>query len=103
MAAKEPRLTRPSLLVLRYLLDHRGEKIAGAQISRELRVLSGTLYPLLIRFESAGWLDSKWETIDPSEVGRPRRRLYRLTPRGAQRAAEELASLGAKPGVLAWN
>ena len=42
----------------------------------------GTLYKALARLESAGLLASRWEDPDLAE-GRPRRRLYRLTPDGA--------------------
>jgi len=44
----------------------------------------GTLYKALARMTEAGLLDSTWE--DPSlaeAAGRPRRRLYRVTPEGA--------------------
>ena len=39
----------------------------------------GTLYKALGRLEDQGLLESRWEDVDPSEVGRPRRRLYRVT------------------------
>ena len=55
---------------------------------------SGTLYPILLRLESAGWLASRWESVDPSEAGRPRRRLYRITPGGLRRASEAFATFG---------
>ena len=44
----------------------------------------GTLYKALARLESAGYVTSEWE--DPSDAAaerRPRRRLYRVTDRGA--------------------
>ncbi len=43
----------------------------------------GTLYRALTRMDQAGLLDSRWE--DPAiaiEEGRPRRRLYAVTPVG---------------------
>jgi hypothetical protein len=46
----------------------------------------GTLYKALGRLEDAGLLASTWE--DPAAAeGRPRRRLYELTERGAAAAA----------------
>jgi DNA-binding PadR family transcriptional regulator len=69
----------------------------GVQLSRELEVPSGTIYPLLARLETAGWLESAWEEIDPTEQGRPRRRLYRLTGEGERVANEALAEFGALP------
>ncbi len=38
----------------------------------------GTLYPLLARFETAGWLDVEWR---PGESG-PGRKYFSLTPAG---------------------
>lgn len=66
---------------------------SGADIARECSIASGTLYPLLYRFEQAGWLQSEWENVEPSEVGRPRRRLYRLKALGQRRASEVLQDL----------
>ncbi|MGH8217115.1 MAG: helix-turn-helix transcriptional regulator, partial [Steroidobacteraceae bacterium] len=59
----------------------------------------GTLYPILLRLESAGWFASRWENIDPARAGRPRRRLYRFTSTGLSRASEIFASF--QRGVLA--
>ena len=66
----------------------------GKQLSDELGLKSGTIYPLLARLERAEWLESKWEEINPSEEGRPRRRLYRLTGQGQQVANKALAEIG---------
>ncbi|MGW0436101.1 PadR family transcriptional regulator [Micromonospora sp. NPDC003197] len=54
---------------------------------------SGTLYPILVRLQRAGWVDSAWEDIDPVTTGRPARRYYRLTPDGLVQARQELAAL----------
>lgn len=48
-------------------------------------VAHGTLYKALGRLEEMGMLTSKWE--DPPPAGRPRRRLYEVTPAGAETAA----------------
>jgi DNA-binding PadR family transcriptional regulator len=97
------RLTGPTLKVLKLLLEKPREGRAGADISRTLGISSGTLYPLLARLEVAGWLKSKWEIIDPTDVGRPRRRFYKLTGHGQTQGARALAELQMAPGVLAWN
>lgn len=76
---------------------------SGAEISRELKIGSGTLYPLLARLEAAGWLKSEWEQIEPSQEARPRRRFYNLTGLGQTSAHRALADLQMSPGVLAWN
>lgn len=60
---------------------------------RATGLASGTLYVILARLDRAGWLSSEQEDIDPIATGRPARRLYRLTPDGAQAAHLGLAKL----------
>jgi PadR family transcriptional regulator, regulatory protein PadR len=50
----------------------------------------GTLYKALGRLEEFGLLASRWEDAAAVE-GRPRRRLYELTKRGAEVAEQALA------------
>lgn len=67
--------------------------ISGAEIGRMTNLASGTLYPILMRLEEAGWAESRWEVGDPHRLGRPRRRLYRITGVGigkAQLAVREI-------------
>jgi DNA-binding PadR family transcriptional regulator len=104
MEPKEPRLTHASLKVLRAFLDGRMVKLSGADIHKQSGVFTGTLYPLLLRFEAAGWLTSEWEDVDPKEVGRPRKRFYRLTPTGRARANAALASVSSRSGeAVSWT
>jgi PadR family transcriptional regulator, regulatory protein PadR len=97
------RLTQPALKVLRFLMKTPRDARSGAEMSKETKVGSGTLYPMLARLEAAGWLTSEWEMIDPSEAGRPRRRFYRLTAVGQNSAQKALADLQMAAGDLAWN
>jgi len=83
-----------TLRVLEAFLANPAEQLSGADVLKSSGLASGTLYPILLRLESAGWFVSKWESIDPSSAGRPRRRLYRLTPSGLARASEVFASFG---------
>ena len=41
----------------------------GAEVHQRCGIASGTLYPILLRLESAGWFVSQWESIDPSVAG----------------------------------
>ncbi|MDI2124758.1 PadR family transcriptional regulator [Yinghuangia seranimata] len=50
----------------------------------------GTVYPLLRRLEAVGLVAGAWETGPPQ--GRPRRRLYRITPRGRMALASAVAA-----------
>lgn len=103
MTDRDVRLTQPSLKVLRFLLGELHQGRSGAEISNSTKVGSGTLYPTLVRLEAAGWLTSEWEMVDPSEVGRPRRRFYRLTGVGQKKTYAALADLQIVPGELAWT
>jgi PadR family transcriptional regulator, regulatory protein PadR len=85
-----PRVTMNVAKVLRVLLEDPTAKHYGLEIGKAARLSGGSLYPLLLRLEQAGVLDSDWEAIDPSEAGRPRRRLYWLTGEGAEYARREL-------------
>ncbi|MGE5055428.1 MAG: PadR family transcriptional regulator [Acidobacteriota bacterium] len=62
--------------------------MAGADFGSATRLQSGTLYPILLRLEQAGWVESYWESATPQELGRPRRRFYQLTAVGARTAKE---------------
>jgi PadR family transcriptional regulator PadR len=83
-----------TLRALEAFLENPADPLSGADVQRRSGLASGTLYPILLRLEAAGWFVSKWESIDPSSAGRPRRRLYRLTPGGLSRASEVFASFG---------
>jgi PadR family transcriptional regulator, regulatory protein PadR len=68
-----------------FALAHRIRADSG---SRSLTA-HGTLYKALGRLEEFGLLASRWE--DAPAEGRPRRRLYELTRRGAEVAERALA------------
>lgn len=99
---REPRLSRPALLILTALLERPTDELAGADIRTLTNVATGTLYPILLRLEEAGWLTSRWEAADPREIGRPRKRLYSLTALGATRAREATVLTTVPSGTLAW-
>ena len=99
-----PRMTMPTRVVLQTLLKKSGQEMYGLQISREAKLPSGTIHPILARLEGLGWVESFWEDIDPIKQGRPRRRYYRLSAKGAARASAALDSRGtvvltSRPGL----
>ncbi|SRR5579862_156802 len=98
----EPRITGPTLRVLAALLSSPRDELSGAEIGRAAKLASGTLYPILLRLEGAGWLQSRWEREDPSELGRPRRRFYRVTAVGAKKAKAAVKDLQPAFGRLSW-
>lgn len=67
-------------LVLAALLDRAGSWSYGYDLAKITGVKSGTLYPLLIRLEERGMLETEWQP--PVEPGRPPRHTYRLTAAG---------------------
>ena len=72
----------------------------GLQICRAAELPSGTIHPILARLEGIDWLESRWEEADPRHEGRPRRRYYRLTPDGAERARLALAQAHTKVSAI---
>jgi PadR family transcriptional regulator PadR len=80
------RITLNVAKVLRVLLENPTAQRYGLEIGRAAGLTGGSLYPVLLKLERAGVLVSGWEDVDPSEVGRPRRRLYWLTSQGAEYA-----------------
>src|ERR1700733_5158163 len=97
--ATNVRMAPQTVRVLEVFLENPAVQLAGSEVHQRCSIASGTLYPILLRLESAGWFVSQWESIDPSSAGRPRRRLYRLTSKGLRRASEVFASFNR--GVLA--
>ena len=102
MASDRPRMTAPTIKVIGAILSSSADELAGAEIARTTRLASGTLYPILLRLERAGWLESRWEVEDPQRLGRPRRRLYRVTGFGARNAKDALNDLEPALGRAAW-
>jgi PadR family transcriptional regulator PadR len=102
MSTDEPRITGPTLKVLSTLLASPRDELSGAEIGRAARLPSGTLYPILLRLEDAGWLESRWEAEEPKALGRPRRRFYWVTGLGAQKARAAFRELAPGFGRVAW-
>jgi PadR family transcriptional regulator PadR len=96
----EPRMSLQTLAILNALVDDPYREWYGLELARAAKLKSGTIYPALARLEQAGWLKSSWEAGDPSQLGRPLRRMYRLTGEGQAQAHlaldAELARLNAQ-------
>jgi PadR family transcriptional regulator PadR len=87
-----PRMTTQTLKVLALFLEDARVEWYGFGLVERAKIKSGTLYPILIRLEKAGWLESRLEEIDSSEAGRPARRMYSLTGEGEAAARAEVAA-----------
>jgi PadR family transcriptional regulator PadR len=84
-------MTLQTIAVLQAMLEAPAHAHYGLQIAGKTHLPTGTIYPILARLEKAGWVSSNWEAREPSELERPRRRLYMLTGSGAQAARAALA------------
>ncbi|WP_294330358.1 PadR family transcriptional regulator [uncultured Sphingomonas sp.] len=74
---------RPSKQMLRLLealAAHPQQWRHGYDLMKETGLLSGTLYPLLMRMTDQGLVDAEWRA--PEQLGRPARHAYRLTAAG---------------------
>lgn len=93
-----PRARRPSpqmLVLLERLWAHAPQPRHGYELMKETGLLSGTLYPLLMRMTDQGLVEAEWQA--PTQPGRPPRHAYRLTAAGLQFAREVLRDDGGVP------
>ena len=94
-------MTIPTQWVLRALLADPSRELYGLEIGTAADLPSGTVHPILARLEGVGWLESRWEDVDPREQGRPARRYYRLTSAGVEAARQALAAAYSRKGTAA--
>lgn len=94
MADPLRRITTPTRKVLAVFMNAPGDEHYGLDIADTAGLKSGSLYPILARLEDHGWLTSRWEDLNPSDEGRPRRRYYKITADGINLAKQALASHG---------
>ena len=76
-----------TLNLLRGLMDEPRKWHHGYELSKATDLLSGTLYPILMRLSDRGYLEHKW--LPAQEAGRPPRHVYRLTAKGVAHAKEQ--------------
>ena len=88
------RISSSGLKVLKAFMGNTAKSLHGYELMQQANISSGTLYPLLMRFEEHGLLRSQWETAEPDPTGRPRRRLYTITGEGQRVALERLNNFG---------
>jgi DNA-binding PadR family transcriptional regulator len=85
-----PQMTTQTLKVLSAMLSNLDREWYGLELCRNLGLKPGTIYPMFDRLLKVEWIERRWEDIDPTVEGRPRRRLYRLTAVGAPAARQVL-------------
>src|SRR5271154_5417311 len=87
-----------AITVLRALAGDPARWRYGYDLATEVRLKSGSLYPILVRLADRGLLETSWE---PGRGSRPPRHLYRLTSAGREYVTARTAVLLRRPGVTA--
>ncbi len=82
------RITVPTVKVLRVLLADPKTPIWGLEIVKKTDLLTGTVYPIMDRLETLGWVTSEWE--QDNDRNGPRRRYYKLRPEAVDEAQRTL-------------
>ncbi|MFC8826535.1 PadR family transcriptional regulator [Streptomyces sp. NPDC057137] len=106
----EVRMTPHARTVLRALLGQGAdgtrrsavlaEGLYGLELSRMTDLPNGTLFPILERLRQAGWVERYWEQDELAEAeGRPRRRFYKMSSKGADLAPHALAEATATDAI----
>ena len=93
--ARDRRPSKQMLALLEALSAHTRLWRHGYELMKETGLLSGTLYPLLMRMTDQGLVEAEWQA--PAQPGRPARHGYRLTAAGialAHAAARDRAAPG---------
>lgn len=89
--ALSDRTTVATLRVMKLFVDHFNDDalVFGGEIIETLGLPSGTVYPILQRFEGFGWIEGEKESPAAEFAGRPRI-YYKLTPGGLAAMRSEL-------------
>ncbi|WP_168076201.1 PadR family transcriptional regulator [Caulobacter sp. SSI4214] len=95
--ARARSLSTHARTVLAALLEAGGAWSHGYDLARRAGIKSGTLYPLLIRLESQGYLEAEWQ--QPAEGGKPPRHAYRLTDKGLRLARDNPVQAAPLPSL----
>lgn len=87
-------------LLLEAMSAQRQQWRHGYDLMKETGLLSGTLYPLLMRMTEQGLVEAEWH--EPVQPGRPARHAYRLTAAGFVLALEIAQGSGDLPSKGAF-
>jgi DNA-binding PadR family transcriptional regulator len=80
------RLTKSTVDVLETLSTKPANAWWGFDLARACGLPTATVYGVLARLEDARVVSGEFEVGSPETLKRPRRRLYRFTPTGAEQA-----------------
>lgn len=91
---RRPNTSPQALAAFAAFLERADQWRHGYDLMQATGMKSGTLYPLLIRLNESGLLETEWTV--PDGVGRGPRHVYRLTQEGAAFARAAIAEVVAK-------
>lgn len=86
-------ITPKMAAVLKVFLEDPGLPRYGFELIARTSMASGSLYPMLAKFERAGWLVRTKEDIDPRAAGRPARVNYTMPGEAAVEVRVRLTEL----------
>ena len=86
------KITDNVVQIFNMMLERPGKLWYGLELADAAGIGSATIYQALTRMERAGMLRARWEAKTPSELGRPQRRLYELTPEGVRVGREAVSN-----------
>jgi DNA-binding PadR family transcriptional regulator len=78
--ARNRRPSKQMLLLLAAFAERAPQWRHGYDLMKATGLMSGTLYPLLMRMTDQGLVEAEWHA--PTHAGRPPRHAYRLTSSG---------------------
>src|SRR5690242_16147126 len=96
--ARDRRPSKQMLALLEALSASAPQWRYGYDLIKETGLLSGTLYPLLMRMTEQGLVEAEW--LPPTQPGRPARHAYRLTGEGIALAAAAAGERQGGPRML---
>jgi PadR family transcriptional regulator, regulatory protein PadR len=86
-----PRYSHQAALILAVFLRYPDTEQYGLGLCDQTYLKTGTIFPILQRFEGLGWLKSRLEPGRSRDLGHPPRVYYQLTAKGRQSAPQYLA------------
>ena len=86
--SRNRRPSKQMLMLLEALSAQAQQWRHGYDLMKETGLLSGTLYPLLMRMADQGLIEAEWR--EPAQPGRPARHAYRLTAAGLALALAQI-------------
>lgn len=97
--SRNRRPSKQMLLLLEAMSARAQQWRHGYDLMKETGLLSGTLYPLLMRMADQGLIEAEWR--EPAQPGRPARHAYRLTAAGLAFALAQVDTKAPQPSRVA--